>query len=393
MKLNKLILPAVLLLAIPSCSNSSDPQSKGGVVPNGGTLVTDQDEFDAELGKLVNKFAINLNKDQKIEMNGSFDGFSFDLNSTRFNSKLALSDFDFKFIADKLFLDNKNDIQGEFSVTGSTLTYKVDAVPSDPEVEETHYDKTVDFGELKAYIKNGRYYIDGSLAKPYETIKGLVRFMEPLYDTLAEKEATLKVLEPIAKLLAKADNADVEKALDEYGYKFEVDGFGLANYSKFNKLIQTASNDDVKLAAAGIKKAVKDSLGLSLSDFAELYTYEDGGRALQFNLSEKEILAMVKPEDVENYGLTFSESFIKAAVYFNKDGFPSSLSLAHNIKAVMDADVYVNVIGSPLSLSTVGAFDMLISNNVKEDIAYPKDIGTDYKKLTGLLVKLAPYLI
>ena len=386
MKINKIILPLVMLLAIPSCGAKEDPKVKDGAAPSGGEKITDRALADEALGTLTNKLAFNLEEETNFYIYGLFDEFNANMNSERFNSNLKVEDFETVVAATNLFKENSKDVKAALSFTGSTLSYKVDAVPEDTSVEETHWNESVEFGGITAYVNQGDLFIDASEAKPFDTAKGVIRAIKPFYSLYANRNPALKLAEPLVDALANADTQKVNDALNDFGNKFKFEGVDLSELSQFASVIKNATDDDVNKAAQKVKKLVKDNYGIDLDAVASFYTYKYGGKAIELKLTEDELINMINPDDVEYYNLKFSDSFFNIAIYFNEDGFPTSISTEFDIEAVSETSFFDAIIGGPLTMSTSGGFDAYLDNEVK-DIEMPSDLSS-YKTLTSLILKL-----
>jgi len=387
-------LPLVMLLAVSGCSGSNERvEIKDGTAPKGGEKIIDQAVADQQLGALVNKFASALKENDDIEVFALADGIDTTFSSTRFNSRFTISDFGIQGALDHLFDGNNKNLQGALGFTGADVSYKVDATPEDTSVPETHWDKSVKFGKLSTYFNDGNIYIDASEAKPFETIQGLARAIEPFYTIFANRYETLKVASPVINLLNQADTSKVEEAFDDFGGKIVIKGADLSGATSFASLIQSASNDDVNIAAQNFKYLLKKGLGIVWDDVASMYTYPDGEKGIEFKLDSNDLLSFIQPEDVEYYGISIDDSsFISFAIYFDEEGFPVALSYETKVDAVSNAEFMTNIVGSPLTFTYKSGFELYLDHNDAGDFVMPNDLG-DYKTISSLILKLTSLII
>ena len=379
MKISKLILPITLLFALTGCGNS-EPVAEGGNIPSGGQAVADKEQAEQTLEDLVEKSSASLKENDAFGFTVTNKGVSVKANATRFNLDGGVSEFTLNGGATGLYSGTKETTKMGATFSGTKVTYKLDAVPE--EGDETHIDKNYEIGPIGTYFDNGSIYVDASEAKLGALIQSVLTDASPSINIAVEQYLGPDTAAAVATLLATLTSSEAavtafigatffNKAL---GFNYKMAFKDVVKDEDAYPLIKVdeTTTETAKEKVSELKEIFEQSTGLAWDDVMTIYTYKAGGKALQFELNKDQILAMIQPEDVEAYGIEFETASVKAAVYFNEQGVPTTASLKEEIKGSANGDIFVDALGSALTFESVGEIDINLTYG-SNPVSFPEN--------------------
>ena len=395
MKLSKLILPVALLFSLTGCGNSEVPPAEGGNVPDGGKEVTNKEEAEKALEELVEKSNASIKENDAFGFTLTNKGIALNASATRFGFNAGVGEFTLNGGAQGLCSGTKETTKAGATFSGTKFTYKLDAVPE--EGEETHVDKNYEIGAINSYFDNGNLYIDASEAGLGALVKNIVTDAAPAITLVAEQYLGPEGASGVTAVLTTLVSS--EAAVNAFiGGTFFGKALGFNYKMAFKDLVKEEDYPLIKLddtttktaqdIVTEMKEGFEETTGYAWDDVMKIYTYKNGGKALQFELTEEQIIAMIEPEDIVQYGVEFEVASVKGAIYFDDKGIPTSASLKEDLKGSASADIFVNAMGSALSFDSNAEIDANLSFG-SNPVSFPANYN-DYNTfkmpdLSGLL--------
>ena len=390
-------LPLLAVLALSGCNGNSTPkETKDGNVPEGGTVVEKEEETE-KLAELVQKTSKTMSISETVGLTLSSTGLNADIASTNLNGKVGLGAFELKAGGENLATGTKATTKVGVEFSGVTASIKLNGTSGGSEEEEQsevseaseasetpssiNIDKSLTIGKTAAYLDNGNLYVDASetgIPQFVSTIAGIVEPYTAVFVALLGVKDVAKTTAAIQPMLASmADNPTFSDTLlksylgiSEYKFKFD-DVAKDENYPLFKEIETDIDLEQAKEQIDGVKASFEEKTKLKWNDIVKFYTYSDESSAIQFEMNKDNLTSLIKQAAGESYEVTLTDdSSVKAAVAFDKNGFPTSFSVKETLGATIGGEEVEAKLGSKLTVKESG--DLKLSVSTSNPVTFPE---------------------
>lgn len=396
-------LPLLAVLALTGCNGNTTPkETKDGNVPEGGTVVEKEEETE-KLAELVQKTSKTISISETVGLTLSSTGLNAEVASTNLNGKVGLGAFELKAGGENLATGTKATTKVGVEFSGVTASIKLNGTSGESEEEEQsevseasealeaseeseastsiNIDKSLTIGKTAAYLDNGNLYVDASetgIPQFVSTLAGIVEPYTAVFVALLGVKnvaSTTAAIQPI--LASMADNPTISDTLlksylgiSEYKFKFD-DVAKDENYPLFKEIKTDIDLEQVKEQIDGVKASFEEKTKLKWNDIVKFYTYSDESSAIQFEMNKDNLTSLIKQTAGESYEVTLTDdSSVKAAVAFDKNGFPTSFSVKETLGATIGGEEVEAKLGSKLTVKESG--DLKLSVSTSNPVTFPE---------------------
>ena len=393
-------LPLLAVLALTGCNGNSTPkETKDGNVPEGGTVVEKEEETE-KLAELVQKTSKTISISETVGLTLSSTGLNAEVASTNLNGKVGLGAFELKAGGENLATGTKATTKVGVEFSGVTASIKLNGTSGGSEEEELseaseasealeasetpssiNIDKSLTIGKTAAYLDNGNLYVDASETGIPQFVSALAGIVEPytaVFVALLGVKDVVKTTAAIQPILASmADNPTISDTLlksylgiSEYKFKFD-DVAKDENYPLFKEIETDIDLEQAKEQIDGVKASFEEKTKLKWNDIVKFYTYSDESSAIQFEMNKDNLTSLIKQTAGESYEVTLTDdSSVKAAVAFDKNGFPTSFSVKETLGATIGGEEVEAKLGSKLTVKESG--DLKLSVSTSNPVTFPE---------------------
>jgi len=374
-------LPLLAVLALSGCgtkNNSTPKETSNGAVPEGGTVVEKSAETE-KLAALAQKASKTLASTESVGATISSTGISAELASTKLNGKVNLGSFELKAGGVNLSTGNKENTKAGVEFSGITASVKVDGALEEGSENQIAIDKSFTLCKTAAYLDNGNIYVDASNTDVGTFVSSVANVVKPyaslILASLGQEQAAMMV-QPMLDIFSSGKEAvdtffKTTLGISDYKFKFE-NVVKDDNYPLFSKIESELDAEEAKKVVTDLKTTLESKTGLKWDDIVKFYTYEDESSALQFDINKEALGSLVTPEQLEGYQIQFSDdTSFKAAVLFNQDGFPVSLSVKENVGLTVGGEALEAQFGSKLTIKESG--DIVFAINNTNPVTFPEN--------------------